>query len=251
SSLAKMKAAGWSVVGAAVVPTRKFPAMPANTAPVGPPSTPTTSGTIEMVVPLLEYSVDLSFPLSATHHGLLGLRVSPQALTRFGSVMAAAPGTSETSGVTVYEPSGGAADSGAAAASVRVETAATSARRSSDLRMFSPLSVSRPKKVHTGSRPLRFTWCRNPVVIAVVGAGPAGLACAAALLRSGEEVVVLERGEVGAAWATRYDRLRLHTVRWLSSLPGYRMPRTLGKWPSRDSVIDYLRRYAVRSGIDV
>jgi cation diffusion facilitator CzcD-associated flavoprotein CzcO len=88
-------------------------------------------------------------------------------------------------------------------------------------------------------------------VIAVVGAGPAGLACAASLLRSGEEVVVLERGEVGAAWATRYDRLRLHTVRWLSSLPGYRMPRTLGKWPSRDSVIDYLRRYAVRSGIDV
>jgi putative flavoprotein involved in K+ transport len=88
-------------------------------------------------------------------------------------------------------------------------------------------------------------------VIAVVGAGPSGLACAALLQRSGLEVVVLERGEVGAAWATRYDRLRLHTVRWLSSLPGYRMPRALGKWPSRDGVIDYLHRYAAVTGINV
>ncbi|HSC74467.1 MAG TPA: NAD(P)/FAD-dependent oxidoreductase [Gaiellaceae bacterium] len=87
--------------------------------------------------------------------------------------------------------------------------------------------------------------------MAVVGAGPGGLACAARLLGAGEDVVVLERGEVGAAWTTRYDRLRLHTVRWLSSLPGYRMPRALGKWPARDSVIDYLRRYAARSGITV
>lgn len=88
-------------------------------------------------------------------------------------------------------------------------------------------------------------------MVAVVGAGPAGLACAALLLRSGEEVVVLERGEIGAAWATRYDRLRLHTVRWLSSLPGQRMPRRLGKWPSRDGVIEYLQLYAAGNGIDV
>ena len=101
-----------------------------------------------------------------------------------------------------------------------------------------------PKDMHTESAPDRFT-------VAVVGAGPAGLAAAAELLRSGERVVVLERGEIGAAWAGRYDRLRLHTVRWLSSLPGYRMPRSYGKWPSRDSVRDYLRRYADRSGITV
>lgn len=98
--------------------------------------------------------------------------------------------------------------------------------------------------MHTESVPDRFT-------VAVVGAGPAGLAAAAELLRSGERVVVFERGDVGEAWAGRYDRLRLHTVRWLSSLPGYRMPRSYGKWPSRDSVRDYLRRYAVRSGITV
>jgi putative flavoprotein involved in K+ transport len=88
-------------------------------------------------------------------------------------------------------------------------------------------------------------------VIAVVGAGPAGLASAAALGGSGESVVVFERGAVAAAWSERYDRLQLHTVRWLSGLPGYRIPRSFGKWPTRDRVIEYLGRYAERNAIDV
>jgi putative flavoprotein involved in K+ transport len=71
------------------------------------------------------------------------------------------------------------------------------------------------------------------------------------LQRAGEHVTVFERGEVGAAWTTRYDRLHLHTVRWLSGLPGYRMPRAYGKWPSRDRVLEYLRGYATRHAIDV
>jgi putative flavoprotein involved in K+ transport len=91
----------------------------------------------------------------------------------------------------------------------------------------------------------------NRRVIAVIGAGPAGLAAAAMLQRAGERVAVLERGEIGAAWTTRYDRLQLHTVRWLSCLPGYRMPRALGKWPSRDSVVAYLRDYARQHELDV
>src|SRR5262249_42076412 len=47
------------------------------------------------------------------------------------------------------------------------------------------------------------------------------------------------------------------TVRWLSCLPGYRIPRAYGKWPSRDCVVEYLGRYAdhhsldVRSGMEV
>jgi putative flavoprotein involved in K+ transport len=71
------------------------------------------------------------------------------------------------------------------------------------------------------------------------------------LQQSGEDVVVIERGDIGAAWATRYDRLHLHTVRWLSCLPGYRMPRSFGKWPSRDRVIEYLQRYAERAALTV
>jgi putative flavoprotein involved in K+ transport len=88
-------------------------------------------------------------------------------------------------------------------------------------------------------------------VIAVIGAGPAGLASAAMLQREGEHVIVLERGEVGAAWTTRYDRLHLHTVRWLSCLPGFRIPRSFGKWPSRDRVLEYLQRYAEHHLLDV
>jgi len=88
-------------------------------------------------------------------------------------------------------------------------------------------------------------------VIVVIGAGRAGLSAAATLRQGGETVVVLERGEVGAAWTTRYDRLHLHTVRWLSSLPGYRIPRSFGRWPSRDHVVEYLRRYAARNELDV
>jgi putative flavoprotein involved in K+ transport len=88
-------------------------------------------------------------------------------------------------------------------------------------------------------------------VIVVIGAGAAGLASAAMLQRSGHKVVVLERETIGAPWAHRYERLHLHTVRWLSGLPGYRMPRALGKWPSREGVREYLQEYARHHALDV
>jgi putative flavoprotein involved in K+ transport len=89
------------------------------------------------------------------------------------------------------------------------------------------------------------------VTAVVIGAGPAGLASAAMLQRAGEPVTVLERGVIAAAWRGRYDRLHLHTVRWLSALPGYRIPRAFGKWPARDRVVDYLEGYAKRHGLEV
>jgi putative flavoprotein involved in K+ transport len=88
-------------------------------------------------------------------------------------------------------------------------------------------------------------------VIIVIGGGASGLASAAMLGRVGERAVVLERGEIGEVWAERYDRLHLHTVRWLSGLPGYRIPRGFGKWPSRERVSEYLRRYAEHHRLDV
>jgi cation diffusion facilitator CzcD-associated flavoprotein CzcO len=88
-------------------------------------------------------------------------------------------------------------------------------------------------------------------VTIVIGAGPAGLAAAALLQRAGEQVVVFERDEIAAAWRSRYDRLQLHTVRWLSGLPDGPMSRSAGKWPSRDRVVEYLEEYAARQELDV
>jgi putative flavoprotein involved in K+ transport len=86
----------------------------------------------------------------------------------------------------------------------------------------------------------------------VIGAGPGGLAAAAMLRRRGVDAVVLERADsVGASWRGHYDRLHLHTVRWLSHLPGYRIPRSSGRWVSRDGVIDYLDAYARHHELDV
>jgi putative flavoprotein involved in K+ transport len=86
----------------------------------------------------------------------------------------------------------------------------------------------------------------------VIGGGPAGLAAAAELRRRGMQPVILERGEqVGTSWRAGYDRLHLHTVRGLSGLPGFGIPRKAGRWPSRDAVIDYLERYRARHELEV
>ena len=79
----------------------------------------------------------------------------------------------------------------------------------------------------------------------VIGGGPGGLAAAHALRAQGVRAVVLEKSErVGASWRRHYDRLHLHTTRRLSGLPGLPMPRSFGRWVSRDNVVRYLEKYA-------
>lgn len=88
--------------------------------------------------------------------------------------------------------------------------------------------------------------------VVVVGAGSAGLATAVLLQQHGLRPLVLEAGpEPGAAWRGRYDRLRLHTPRLLSGLPGLRIPRTYGRWVGRDDLIEYLRDYAAVHDVDL
>ena len=78
----------------------------------------------------------------------------------------------------------------------------------------------------------------------VIGAGPGGLATAAMLRRRKVQALVLEQADrVGASWRSRYDNLHLNTVRWLSHLPGMRIARKYGRWPSRDGFVQYLEDY--------
>ncbi|MEE1929557.1 NAD(P)/FAD-dependent oxidoreductase [Streptomyces sp. TRM 70351] len=86
----------------------------------------------------------------------------------------------------------------------------------------------------------------------IIGAGPGGLATAAALRSRGVRAVVLERsGAVGASWRGHYDRLRLHTTRRWSSLPGLPIPRSAGRWVPRDELVRYLERYAEHHRLEI
>ncbi|MFZ3498396.1 flavin-containing monooxygenase [Streptomyces sp. 5.8] len=98
----------------------------------------------------------------------------------------------------------------------------------------------------------------QPRPVYVIGAGPGGLAVAAALRARGVRAVVVEKSEsVGASWRRHYDRLHLHTTRRLSALPGLAMPRRFGRWVARENVVRYLEKYAefheleIATGIEV
>jgi cation diffusion facilitator CzcD-associated flavoprotein CzcO len=84
----------------------------------------------------------------------------------------------------------------------------------------------------------------------VVGAGPAGLACAATMRATGLSVTILEKADsVGAVWRRHYDRLHLHTHRRHSGLPGMPMPSDYPAYPSRCQMVAYLESYAAHFDI--
>lgn len=86
----------------------------------------------------------------------------------------------------------------------------------------------------------------------IIGAGPGGLATAAALRQRGMRAVVLEKSTaVGASWRAHYDRLRLHTTRRWSALPGLPIPRAYGRWVAREDLVRYLEEYAAHHRIEV
>ena len=81
----------------------------------------------------------------------------------------------------------------------------------------------------------------------IVGAGPAGLACAATLSQRGLKSVILEKADtVGSVWRRHYERLHLHTDRDHSALPELPMPRSYPRYPSRAQVVAYLESYAAQ-----
>lgn len=84
----------------------------------------------------------------------------------------------------------------------------------------------------------------------IVGAGPAGLACAVTMQAVRLKATVLEKADgVGAVWRRHYDRLHLHTDRNHSGLPGMAMPPIYPTYPSREQIVEYLESYAARFDI--
>jgi cation diffusion facilitator CzcD-associated flavoprotein CzcO len=85
----------------------------------------------------------------------------------------------------------------------------------------------------------------------IIGAGPAGLATAAALRSKGLSAAILEKSDaVGAVWRRHYDRLHLHTDRARSALPGLPIPKAYGRYPARARVVEYLEAYTAKFGLE-
>src|SRR5712672_2024206 len=81
--------------------------------------------------------------------------------------------------------------------------------------------------------------------VAVIGAGPAGLAVGACLRQAGLNFIILERDQkVASSWHRHYERLHLHTVKQLSSLPYVPFPAAYPRYVPRHLVVEYLDSYA-------
>ncbi len=84
----------------------------------------------------------------------------------------------------------------------------------------------------------------------IIGAGPAGLAVAGCLVQRGLQPLVIDKAHhVGAAWRGHYERLHLHTVKTLSTLPGVAFAVDAPRYVPRQGVVDYLTGYAQHHGI--
>jgi len=87
--------------------------------------------------------------------------------------------------------------------------------------------------------------------ILIVGGGAAGLTAAGALKHVGLDSVILDKTtRVGTTWATRYERLHLHTVRYFSGLAHYPIPREYGKYIAKNKFAEYLESYVNHFGLN-
>lgn len=83
--------------------------------------------------------------------------------------------------------------------------------------------------------------------VIIVGAGQAGLSVAYFLRRTNLSVLLLDAEEAGGgAWQHGWDSLRLFSPASWSSIAGWPMPASGEQYPSRDHVVDYLRKYEAR-----
>jgi putative flavoprotein involved in K+ transport len=83
------------------------------------------------------------------------------------------------------------------------------------------------------------------VGVAVVGAGPAGLAVSSRLAGRGCSHVVLERDRVAWSWRSqRWDAFRLNTPRWANRVPGEHLGGEPRSFASAPTLVTALERFA-------
>lgn len=88
--------------------------------------------------------------------------------------------------------------------------------------------------------------------VVVIGAGQAGLAVGYYLQQAGVDFRILEAAEtIGAAWAGRWESLRLFTPAGYDGLPGVAFPAPRGHYPTKDEVAGYLATYAATFDLPV
>jgi putative flavoprotein involved in K+ transport len=86
----------------------------------------------------------------------------------------------------------------------------------------------------------------------VIGAGQAGLAAGYHLQKAGLTFRILEASdEPAGSWPHYYDSLTLNSPARYSSLPGLPFPGQPDRYPARDEVVAYLRRYAAHFGLPI
>lgn len=87
--------------------------------------------------------------------------------------------------------------------------------------------------------------------VAIVGAGPAGMAVAKCLKDQGINPLILEmEGDFGSSWRRHYERLHIHTARARSHLPGKPIPRSYPQYVPRAQFVEYLDEYAAEFALD-
>lgn len=88
--------------------------------------------------------------------------------------------------------------------------------------------------------------------VIVIGAGPAGIACAYYLEKAGISYKVIDRAhEIASTWNSLYPSLRLNTTRFFSHLPEKRFPLHYGIFPTGKQYHRYLVEYVREHGFNI